>query len=90
MNRKELIEKVAKSAGINTAQSRRAVEAMLKTMTQQLKDRKKFDLRNFGTLRVEYRKPRRYYSPVTEQFTELRTPVHIGFRAAKRLKKLIK
>lgn len=90
MNRNKLLEKVAHDSGLNKAQSRRAIEALLSTISRELKERKVFEIRNFGIFRIEYRKPRRYYSPVTDQFTEIRKPVHIGFRASGRLKKEVK
>lgn len=86
MTKRALINKVAEESGINVSQSKRAINNFLRNISQELEKQRYLELRNFGTLKVEYHKPRRYYSPVTGKFTEVRTPMLISFKAAKKLK----
>ncbi len=86
MTKRALINKVAEESGLNVSQSKRAINNFLRNISQELEKQRYIDIRNFGTLKVEYHKPRRYYSPVTGQFTEVRTPVLVSFRASKKLK----
>ena len=86
MNKGELIEAVAGSAGLSRADATKAVDGVLESVTSTLKDGGSVSLVGFGTFSVKARAARMGRNPRTGE------PIHIkasnvpGFKAGKALK----
>ncbi|GAB4230426.1 MAG: HU family DNA-binding protein [Acidobacteriota bacterium] len=65
MNKGELIEAVAKDAGLSKAQAQAAVDAVVENITKALKKGQKVTLVGFGTFAVTKRGPREGRNPQT-------------------------
>ena len=65
MNKTELVEKVAASAGLTKAQADAAVNAFVETLTDVLKAGDKITLKGFGTFEVRQREARTGRNPRT-------------------------
>jgi DNA-binding protein HU-beta len=86
MNKAELIDAVAASAGLSKADATRAVEATLSTITGTLSRGDTVALVGFGTFAVKQRAARTGRNPKTGE--EIRIPASKvpGFKAGKALK----
>lgn len=67
MNKKELLERVAKRVGMSSAETLRVLDAILDTVKEELGKGEKVALRNFGTFSIVCRKERRGVNPLTKQ-----------------------
>ncbi|HDI82707.1 MAG TPA: HU family DNA-binding protein, partial [candidate division WOR-3 bacterium] len=63
MNKKQLVEHIAKEAGLSKKQAQKAVEAMLGGITKALKKGDKVTFVGFGTFMVRKRKARKARNP---------------------------
>jgi len=63
MNKKQLVEHIAKEAGLSKKQAQKAVEAMLGGITRALKKGEKVTFVGFGTFMVRKRKARKARNP---------------------------
>ena len=63
MNKKQLVEHIAKEAGLSKKQAQVAVEAMLGGITKALKKGEKVTFVGFGTFMVRKRKARKARNP---------------------------
>ncbi|MCD6277858.1 HU family DNA-binding protein [candidate division WOR-3 bacterium] len=63
MNKKQLVEHIAKEAGLSKKQAQKAVEAMLGGITRALKKGDKVTFVGFGTFMVRKRKARKARNP---------------------------
>ena len=86
MNKKELIERVAKEAGISKAQARLAVNAMVKVIQESLKKREPVSLVGFGTFSVKQRPARAGRNPKTGEIIRISASENPSFKAGKALK----
>jgi DNA-binding protein HU-beta len=65
MNKQELIEAIAKEAGLTKADAKRALEAFTETVKRSLKKGQAVRLIGFGTFSVRRRKARKGVNPRT-------------------------
>ena len=65
MNKTELVEKVAASAGLTKTQADSAINALVETLTDALKAQDKVTLKGFGTFEVRERSARMGRNPKT-------------------------
>ena len=65
MNKTELVEKVAESAGLTKTQAEAAINAFVETITDGLKAGDKITLKGFGTFEVRQREAREGRNPRT-------------------------
>ncbi len=90
MNKSELIESVAKKAGLTKDAAAKAVNAYTETVVEALKAGDKLMLAGFGTYEVKERAARVAHNPRTrEEITIPATKVPV-FKAGKTLKESIK
>ncbi len=90
MNKSELIESVAKKAGLTKDAAAKAVNAYTETVVEALKAGDKLMLAGFGTYEVKERAARVAHNPRTrEEITIPATKVPV-FKAGKTLKENIK
>ena len=90
MTKVNMIEAVARHAGVTKAESARVVDAFVKSVTEALSKGEKVTMTGFGTFEVRQRAARMGRNPqtgATIQIPAQRTP---AFRAGKSLKDAVK
>jgi DNA-binding protein HU-beta len=86
MNKGDLIESVAGSAGISKADAGRAVDAFIGSITGALKGGNQVSLVGFGTFTVKRRAARMGRNPRTGEAIQIKASNVPGFKAGKALK----
>ena len=86
MNKGELIEAVADSAGLSKSEATKAVDAMLDTITKTLARGSSVSLVGFGTFSVKARAARMGRNPRTGEAIQIPASNVPGFKAGKALK----
>ena len=86
MNKGELIESVAASAGMSRADATKAVDAVLDSVTRTLAGGGGVSLVGFGTFSVKARKARMGRNPRTGEAIHIKASNVPGFKAGKGLK----
>ncbi|BAU57220.1 HU family DNA-binding protein [Halorhodospira halochloris] len=86
MNKSELIEAVADSADLSKAAASRAVDAMVESITDALKEGDQVTLVGFGTFSVRERAARTGRNPQTGETIEIPASKVPGFKPGKALK----
>jgi DNA-binding protein HU-beta len=86
MNKSELIEAVASSADLSKASATRAVDAVLDTVTQSLKEGDQVTILGFGTFEVRKRAARTGRNPQTGAAININACNAPAFKAGKALK----
>jgi len=86
MNKGELIESVATSAGLSKADAGRAVDAVIDSITGALKSNGSVSLVGFGTFTVKKRAARQGRNPRTGETIQIKASNVPGFKAGKALK----
>src|SRR3569833_3685788 len=85
-NKSELIDAVAESADISKAAASRAVDAMVDSITNALRNNDQVTLDGFGTFSVRQREARAGRNPKTDQTIEIKAAKNPTFKAGKGLK----
>jgi len=86
MNKAELIELVAKQAGLSKKQATEAVETTFAAITQKLAAGEKVQLVGFGRFTVTHRMPRKTKIPGTNTTVDIPAHKTVKFSARKSLK----
>ena len=86
MNKSELIEAIAASADISKAAETRALDAMVESVTESLKQGESVSLVGFGTFTIKERAARTGRNPQTGQPIEISAAKVPSFKAGKALK----
>lgn len=86
MNKRELIEKVAEINGWKKVDAERAVNAVVKAISDSLLDYNKVHLIGFGTFEVRQRKAREGRDPRTNEPIQIDACNTVTFRTGKTLK----
>ena len=86
MNKSELIEAIAASADIPKAAASRALDAMIESVTESLKQGDSVALVGFGTFTVKERAARTGRNPQTGQPIDISAAKVPSFKAGKALK----
>ena len=86
MNKQELIEAIAKQAGLSKAEAGRAVDAAVKVIKTSLKKGSRVSLVGFGTFHVSKRAARMGRNPRTGAEIKIRAAKVPKFRPGKALK----
>ena len=87
MTKGELVEAVAKAAGINKRVAVDAVDATFEAIIRAIKKNKRFQVPDFGTFTVRSRKARKGINPQTGDIIALKASRTVGFKPAPALKK---
>jgi len=85
MNKGDLINKVAESAGLTKAQATSAVNSVLDSVGQCLVNGDKVTLIGFGTFSVSHRDARMGRNPQTGQSIQIAAKNNVKFKASKEL-----
>ncbi|ELF3151628.1 HU family DNA-binding protein [Vibrio cholerae] len=86
MNKSELIMKVAEDADISKAKAEAAVNALINSVTEELKAGGTVALTGFGTFQVKERAARTGRNPQTGETIQIAAAKIPGFKAGKGLK----
>jgi DNA-binding protein HU-beta len=86
MNKTELIDAVAEAADLNKAESSRAVDAVIASITKALKGGEAVTLVGFGTFQVRARAARTGRNPKTGDTIKIEASNNPSFKAGKALK----
>ena len=86
MNKGELIDAVASSAGLSRADATKAVDGVLESVTNALKSGSSVSLVGFGTFSVKARAARMGRNPRTGEAIHIAASNVPGFKAGKALK----
>ena len=87
MTKGDLVEAVAKAAGINKRVAGEAVDATFETIIRAIRKSKRFQVPDFGTFTVRSRKARKGRDPQTGAEIAIKASRTVGFRPAPDLKK---
>jgi len=90
MSKVELINKIAREAKVNKAQANRAVNALIASVTDNLKRGKRVSLVGFGTFTVANRKARTGRNPQTGAPLKIAAARVARFRPGKQLKDAVR
>ncbi|MAT54551.1 MAG: DNA-binding protein HU [Saprospirales bacterium] len=85
MNKGDLINKVAESAGLTKNQATAAVNAALDSIADSLKNGDKVTLIGFGTFSVSHRAARQGRNPQTGETIKIAAKSNVKFKAGKEL-----
>ena len=86
MNKTELIDAIAEIADLPKASASRALDAVLDSITNQLKAEEQVALVGFGTFTVKHRNARTGRNPQTGAAIEIKASKVASFKAGKALK----
>lgn len=86
MNKNQIVDKVAESAGLSKADAGRAVDAVVGTITDALKSGDSVSLIGFGTFDVRSRAARTGRNPRTGEEIQIAAAKNPAFKAGKALK----
>ncbi|MGI9296944.1 MAG: HU family DNA-binding protein [Gammaproteobacteria bacterium] len=86
MNKTELIESIAKEAGLSKADAARALDAFVDTVSKSLKKKKPVVIVGFGSFDVQKRKARIGRNPQTGAELKIKASIAPKFRPGKSLK----
>jgi DNA-binding protein HU-beta len=90
MTKTNLIESVAKKAGVTKAEATRVVEAVIASITEALASGDKVTATGFGTFEVRQRAARMGRNPQTGETIQIAAQRTPAFRAGKSLKDAVK
>jgi len=85
MNKGDLINKVAESAGLTKAQATSAVNSVLDSVGESLANGDKVTLIGFGTFSVSHRAARTGRNPQTGKAIQIAAKSNVKFKAGKEL-----
>lgn len=85
MNKGDLINRIAEDAGVTKAQATDALNSVLGSVRDTLKDGKKVTLIGFGTFSVNHRPERQGRNPRTKEAITIKAKNVIKFKAGKEL-----
>ena len=89
MNKTELIDAIAKEAGLSKKDAAAALNAFTDTVTKELKKKGKVQLVGFGTFETTKRAARTGKNPQTGEAIKIPASVAPKFKAGKALKDLV-
>lgn len=89
MNKGDLIDRVSSDAGISKAQADRAIDSVLRGITDSLRKGERVTLVGFGTFGVSQRRARRGVNPQTNEAIRIPATKGVRFSAGKKLKEVV-
>ena len=90
MNKTEFISAVSEKSGLSKADAKKAVEAFVETVSQELKAGGKVALLGFGSFSVAEKSARKGVNPKTKQTIEIAARKAVKFKAGAELNDKIK
>lgn len=89
MNKAELVDAIAKEAGLSKADAEKAVNAFTGVISKELKKKGKVQLVGFGTFETAKRAARKGKNPATGEEIKIPASTVPKFKAGKALKDLV-
>ena len=89
MNKSELIEQIAKRSGLSLEGSRRALDAVLASVSEALSEGDRVQLVGFGTFKITERNSREGRNPKTGEVIQIPASKTPSFTAGAELKKAV-
>jgi DNA-binding protein HU-beta len=89
MNKSDLIEKVAKEAGISKREAAKAINATLKVISEEIAKDKQVALAGFGTFKKSARVARFGRNPRTGEVVPIKASQSASFKPSAALKNII-
>ena len=89
MNKVELIDAIAKETGLSKKDSGKAVDAIITSVSKELKKKGKVQLAYFGTFEVGKRAARKGKNPQTGEEIEIPASIVPKFKPGKALKDVV-
>lgn len=89
MNKAELVDAIAKEAGLSKADAEKAVNAFTGVVSKELKKKGKVQLVGFGTFETAKRAARKGKNPATGEEIKIPAAIVPKFKAGKALKDLV-
>ena len=89
MNKAELVEAVAKKSGLSMKDSKKAIDAIIESVTEALKGGDKVVLVGFGTFKTAQRAEREARNVRTGEKIKVPSKRVVKFKAGETLKKLV-
>lgn len=87
MNKKEVVMKMSKDAGITALQAEKAFKTLIEGMEKTLKKGKRVTFSGFGSFEVKNRKARKGRNPKTGKEIKIPAQKTVKFTVSKKLKK---
>ncbi len=89
MNKADLVKEISQRASVNQATAQKALEAMLETFKETLKNGEKIQLIGFGSFEVAQRAERRGVNPQNGKPIQIPAKKVVKFKAGKDLKEMV-
>lgn len=90
MNKKDMIDAVAKEIGVSKKQANDAIDVVFKSIEGSLKKNKAVTLVGFGTFSVKARKARKGINPQTKEVIKIKAKKVPHFKPGAKLKAAVK
>lgn len=90
MNKTEFINAVSEKAGLSKADSKKAVEAFIDTVSNELKAGGKVALLGFGSFSITEKSARKGVNPKTKQPIDIPARKTVKFKAGSELNEVVK
>ncbi|RHJ86491.1 HU family DNA-binding protein [Parabacteroides sp. AM08-6] len=90
MNKTEFISAVSEKSGLSKVDAKKAVEAFVETVSNELKEGGKVALLGFGSFSVAEKAARKGVNPKTKQAIEIPARKSVKFKAGAELAELVK
>jgi DNA-binding protein HU-beta len=89
MNKGDLIDRVSVDAGISKAQADRAIDSVLRGITDSLRKGERVTLVGFGSFAVSQRRARKGRNPQTTELMKIPASKTVRFTSGKKLKEVV-
>ncbi len=89
MNKSDLVAQIANRSGLSAANARKALDAMLETVSESLADGERVQLVGFGTFKITERNSREGRNPKTGEVIQIPASKTPSFSAGAELKKAV-
>ena len=89
MNKKNLVDELAKGTGLTKVEVTAVVEGFMSIVSKALQDRESVELRGFGTFVPVHRAPRRARDPISGEIRSIPAKWTVIFRPSPRLKNAV-
>jgi DNA-binding protein HU-beta len=90
MNKTEFINSVHEKSGLSKADAKKAVDAFVETISDELKEGGKVALLGFGTFSVTEKAARKGVNPKTKETIEIAARKAVKFKAGAELNEVVK
>jgi len=89
MNKKNLVDELAKGTGLTKVEVSAVVEGFMSIVSKALQDKESVELRGFGTFVPVHRAPRRARDPISGDIRPIPAKWTVIFRPAPRMKNAV-